>query len=205
MPARVLPAWVDACFPNERDLDAQRPLACRHCQRGWMLRVEDDARATVEPMLLGTPVVLAQQNQERLARWCVKTVLALQAIRDPNLLGTDVYRQFAAHGLPPQGFRVSVGIRPREGHWPYRFSSLGSATERQVWDIEPTYSGAATDHYRAEFCAGHLVIRVAAHFAPHAGEAEPAATIDVWPLRSPVRWPPTSGLMRNPALIRRAA
>jgi hypothetical protein len=148
-------------------------------------------------MIAGLPVVLAQQNQEMLARWVAKTVLSLQADRDPELLPPAAYHQLTATSRPPEGLRVSVALRPREGKWPYRFASMGSASTLRDWDVEPTFPGTILDHYYAELCLGHLVIRVGAKWTPH-GHHLPLgpAAIQVWPLSTPVRWPPKRGIVR---------
>jgi hypothetical protein len=53
------------------------------------------------------------------------------------------------------------------------------------------------DDYYAELCLGHLVIRVGARWTPH-GLKLPVgpSAIQVWPLSTPVRWPPKRGIVR---------
>ena len=195
--SRVMPAWMDACFPGDRPLNAKRALACKECTDGWINTLEYYARPLLSGMIGGLPVILAQQNQEMLARWVAKTVLSLQAYRDPELLPVGAYRALTATGRPPEGLRVSVALRPREGQWPYRFASMGSVSTLHAWDVEPTFPGTILDHYYAEMCLGHLVIRVGAQWTPHGEKLTvgPAA-IQVWPLSTPVRWPPKRGIVR---------
>jgi hypothetical protein len=195
--SRVLPKWLDACFPEHPPLAAERALACKHCTRGWLATVEEHAMPLVEWMSGGRPFMLAQQNQELVAFWGVKTILLLQAIRDPELLPLEVYRRMYEMRTPPPGFRVAVALRPREGRWPYRFAAQGSATTLREWDVEPTYADTEIDHYRAELCIGQLVIRAAANFTPHARPiAHGSAAIEIWPARAPVQFPPARGLVR---------
>jgi hypothetical protein len=195
--ARVLPAWLDACFEGEKPVAAERQLACRSCNRGWLAGLERAAHPMLEPMVAGLPVVLAVQNQEPLAFWAAKTVTMLQAVRDPELLPATAARQLYAERRPPTGFRVAVALRPREGRWPYRFAAQGSAATLREWDVEPTFPDALLDHYRAELCIGHLVIQAGAKFTPHARAIEYGGpSIQIWPARAPVRWPPARGLMR---------
>jgi hypothetical protein len=194
--ARVLPAWLDACFPDDNPVAAERTLACRACNRGWLAELERAARPTLEPMILGLPVVLALQNQETVALWSAKTVMALQAVRDPGLLPATAARRLYAEQRPP-AFRLAVALRPREGRWPYRFTARGSAATLREWDVEPTFPDAELDHYRAELCIGHLVIQAGANFTPHARPLEYGGpSLEIWPARAPVRFPPASGLMR---------
>jgi hypothetical protein len=192
-----MPAWLDLCFPDDRPMNAKRALACKDCANGWIKELEHRSRPLVSGMIAGLPVVLAQQNQEMLARWVAKTVLSLQVIRDPELLPVGAYQQLAATGRPPTGLRVSVALRPREGKWPYRFASMGSASTLRDWDVEPTFPGTMLDHYYAELCLGHLVIRVGANWTPHGHKLSTGpAAIQVWPLSAPVRWPPKRGIVR---------
>jgi hypothetical protein len=148
-------------------------------------------------MLLGLPVVLAIQNQETVALWSAKTVMALQAVRDPDLLPATAARRLYAERRPPASFRLAVALRPREGRWPYRFAARGSAATLRKWDVEPTFPDAELDHYRAELCIGHLVIQAGANFTPHARPIEYGGpSLEIWPARTPVRFPPARGLMR---------
>jgi hypothetical protein len=195
--ARVLPAWMDLCFPDDRPFNTKRALACKTCADGWIKDLEHRSRPLVSGMIAGLPVVLAQQNQEMLARWVAKTVLSLQADRDPELLPAAAYQQLTETTRPPAGLRVSVALRPHEGKWPYRFASMGAASTLREWDVEPTFPGTILDQYYAELCLGHLVIRVGAKWTPH-GHHLPVgpAAIQVWPLSTPVRWPPKRGIVR---------
>jgi hypothetical protein len=195
--SRVMPQWLDACFPDDRPFNAKRALACKECSGTWIKQLEHHSRPLVGGMIAGLPVVLAQQNQEMLARWVAKTVLSLQALRDPELLPLGAYEELAATRRPPTGLRVSVALRPHEGQWPYRFASMGSISTLRDWDVEPTFPGTLLDHYYAELCLGHLVIRVGAAWTPH-GHRLPVgpAAIQVWPLSTPVRWPPKRGIVR---------
>ena len=195
--ARVLPAWLDSCFPDELAATAKRAFACRRCLDGWMAALEAQAQPTLAPMVLGHPVVLAQQNQETVARWALKSVLALQTVRDPGVLPPALFADFRQIGLPPNGFRVTVALRPREPGWPYRFAATGSAATRRAWEVEPAYPQTGIDHYRAELCVGHLVIRAGAPFAPSGHGVERLDGIEIWPLGAPVRWPAKRGSVRD--------
>jgi hypothetical protein len=74
---------------------------------------------------------------------------------------------------------------------------MGSASTLRDWDVEPTFPGTMLDHYYAELCLGHLVIRVGANWTPHGHKLSTGpAAIQVWPLSAPVRWPPKRGIVR---------
>lgn len=129
--------------------------------------------------------------------WGVKTVLRLQERRDPGLLPESLLSEMEQTRRAPEQFSVAIAMRPREGEWPYRFASSASAATSLPWDVTPAHD-AGVDHYRAELCVGHLVIRVAANFTPHARPVDhgPAA-MEIWPLGAPAMWPPLRrGLVR---------
>lgn len=168
MRQRVLPAWLDDCFPGERPVAAERRLACRSCARGWLADLERRARPVLEPMIAGVPVVLPVQNQETAALWAAKTMLSLQAVRDPEQLTSPSMRHLYEEQRPPNGFRIAAALRPREGRWPYRVTAT-------------------------ELCIGHLVIQT--NLAPHAREYGDAS-LEIWPARVALRWPPPRGIVR---------
>lgn len=202
MRARVLPEWLDACFPDHAPAAAQRALACRSCLRGWMARIEREAAPSLESMIAGYPFVLAVQNQQTVATWAAKTILTLQAVRDDGLLPAGAYDQLRTSGRPPAGFGIALALRPRGDRWPYRFTASGSAATLRPWDVEPTFDDTGIDHYRAELCLGHLVIQAAARFTPHARPFDHDGAVAIWPARTPVCWPPARSIARR---LRQAA
>jgi hypothetical protein len=225
-PARagyVLPAWLRELFPDETSagepFGARIALACRRCQRGWLSRLETEARPVLEVLISGRPFVLDRINQETLALWSAKTILTLQAARGPATFSRAVHRDVFERREPPTGFRLGLGIRAHEGEWPLRFGARSFRAGSGRPGLLPTFPGMAIDSYRAGLCVGHLVVRARASFAPQDADvlAEPAgvASLEIWPTRSPARWPPPGALLRmgafdsafenEPALAQRAA
>ena len=43
--SRVMPTWLDDCFPNERAIEGRRAISCKSCRQGWMERLEQFATA----------------------------------------------------------------------------------------------------------------------------------------------------------------
>jgi hypothetical protein len=184
-----------------------------------MSRLEAEAMPVLELLIAGRPFVLAVRNQETLALWSAKTILMLEAAHDPTTFSTEAYRHVFDHHEPPTGFELALGIRPREGEWPCRFTAQGFTAGNGRQGLLPTYPGMAIDSYRAGFCIGHLVVRARASFAPIDAQllAEPidAASLNIWPTTAPARWPPATGLVRMrtfdsaygslPAVAKRAA
>jgi hypothetical protein len=168
-----------------------------------MAEAEKRAAALLARMVAGYPLLLDRENQRTVATWAAKTVLTLQAVRDPDLIPAGAYRELRELERPPTGFRLALAMRPWEAAWPYHFTFAASAATLREWDVEPTFPGTTIDHYRAELCVGHLVIAVAAGFTPHARAVEQTPeTIEIWPARVPLRWPPEGGLQRaDPARI----
>ena len=179
--SRVLPAWLDALFPDHPPLAAQRTIACKQCTRGWLATIEADARPLVERLTTGDPHLLGQEDQRALALWGTKTILLLQAIRDPELVPPGAFWRMHQERRPPAGLRVAVALRAPEGRWPYRFAAQGSGV----------------DYYRAELCVGGLVIRVAANFAAQVRPIDlGSAAVEIWPAVAPVEFPPAHGIVR---------
>jgi hypothetical protein len=222
-PAHALPDWLRECF-RERDspsaeLRAKVRLACKRCSNGWMSRLEAEAMPVLKLLIAGRPFVLGLRNQETLALWAVQTILMLEAAHDPTTFSSEAHRHVFEHREPPTGFQLALGIRPREGEWPCRFTAQGFTASNGRLGLLPTYPGMTIDSYRAGLCIGHLVVRARASFAPADAQllADPidAASLPIWPATSPARWPPAAGLVRMqtfdsafeslPAVARRAA
>jgi hypothetical protein len=181
--------------------------------------IDDEAMPVLKLLVAGWPFVLSQQNQKALAAWSAMTILMFEAAGSPETFSREVHRHVFEHRQPPTGFRLALGIRPREGEWPCRFAAQGFKAGNGRPGLLPTFSGMTIDTYRAGLCVGHLVIRASARFAPRDAEVLPdpidTASLAIWPARAPVRWPPPAGLVRmqafdsvfqaEPAFAKRAA
>src|SRR3954451_12554515 len=90
----ALPGWVRDCFPGD-ELAPVFPrklvLACRGCRNDWLAELEEDAAPALRGLMAGRPRVLTQQDQELLALWAAKTILTLQAARDPDTFCAELY------------------------------------------------------------------------------------------------------------------
>jgi hypothetical protein len=198
--ARVIPAWLDACFPDAEPMAGERAITCNRCRRGWLAVVEDAARPLVTTMVAGRPLVLDRHNQCDIALWAATTIMKLQVVRDPALVSPAACRQLREERRPPTGFRIAVAMRPREGRWPYRFAAHGSPGAAREFDVQPTFSDTELGRYHAELCAGHLVVAASARFTPAAEQVQHDwAWSEIWPARTPVRWPAARGLVRTAA------
>ncbi len=202
----MFPAWLDELFPGERaTLGARRAFACKACLRSWMAEVETNAEPLVRQMVGGYALVLTLENQSQVASWAAKTLTTLQALRNRELFSPALYEEVALGRRPPTGFRIALTGRPRDGNWPCRFSAIGSASARRDWDVEPTFPDSPIDHYRAELCVGHLVVRATARLSPTGHDFDRGNALDIWPARTPVRWPPQRSREQAPAAARIAA
>jgi hypothetical protein len=165
-----------------------------------MKRLEAEAMPVLKLLIAGRPFVLGLRNQETLALWSAKTILMLEAAHDPTTFSTETHRHVFHHREPPTGFQLALGIRPHEGEWPCRFTAQGFTASNGRPGLLPTYPDMAIDNYRAGLCIGHLVVRARASFAPTDAQllADPidAASLNIWPMTAPARWPPPAGLVR---------
>ena len=53
---------------------------CEGCNSGWMGRLEEHVKPTLEPLILGKRTTLSGDEQQLVAFWATKTVLAFQSI-----------------------------------------------------------------------------------------------------------------------------
>lgn len=57
---------------------------CKTCNNGWMSRLEMQAQAILQPLLLGEPRGLDFASQGIIALWAVKTAMVLEALDAPD-------------------------------------------------------------------------------------------------------------------------
>jgi hypothetical protein len=114
----VLPHWLSLAGSDagqyilERDSKTIRtPLielvtkrVCEDCNTGWMSRIEDGAKAVLEPVLDASAMAITETDRWIIARWFTKTILtaqlALTARSENGILHPQDYSTFFSHAQP---------------------------------------------------------------------------------------------------------
>jgi hypothetical protein len=72
---------------------------CGPCNNGWMSQLEDVAKRTLTPFILGEPGRLARNDQGAVAAWLQKTALVA-------MLVSSEQERAGGYGLPPAEYRA---------------------------------------------------------------------------------------------------
>jgi hypothetical protein len=91
---------------------------CQPCQGGWMRRLDETVRSSVEALASLRETTLDPQQQATLAIWGIKTILAFYtkepSERQSDFGATDLYRRFGEARQPLPGMHVWLGQRVRD-------------------------------------------------------------------------------------------
>lgn len=123
---------------------------CRSCNGGWMSRLEEHVRPVLEPLMLGHESTLTATEQQTLALWSTKTMLAFQSIEDQQTRfarDEDFRRLYSLMAPLPYG-QVWLGANVHgEAGW-YRAHSIRL----------PTSAANAIDGFGAMLSVGFAVL-----------------------------------------------
>jgi hypothetical protein len=128
---------------------------CEVCNTGWMHDLEEEARRIVTPMVRGQAVVLDAREQDIIAIWATKTILAAGMGMGGGRLSLppESYSWFGRHRRPLPGSVVWIGRYEGKGEqWPISFHQHGISLTR--------VSDAAEfrDNLHSACAIGHLVL-----------------------------------------------
>lgn len=215
----IVPQWIGRAFdvPSIPDVDivnchrSENPAAgiglrekrakgpayytrafCERCNNGWMSALEEKVRPLLEPLLHGEPRRLGPDDQELLALWATKTILAFQSIEEPSTTWArpgDCHELFTTQ-RPLANSQVWLGCTVHGSPAWYRAHTIrlrGSAED-------------AVDGFGATLTVGHAVFYFVLGFAGAIGmrlRYEPASALrEIWPGgQREVDWPPRLALM----------
>jgi hypothetical protein len=160
---------------------------CRGCNGGWMSRVEQRVQPVLEPLLHGRPRTLSSDDQQVLALWATKTVLAFQSVEEPvtTWARPEDYVSVYRDQQPLSCSQVWIGANAHgEPAW-YRAHSMRL----------PGQPATALDGFGATLTVGHAVFYLLIGYAGRAGMRlrydAAAAMREIWPGRQrDIAWPP---------------
>lgn len=171
-------------------LTATAKCVCQTCNSGWMSDLEDSASRILKRMFdERVTLSLGSVNLELVARWCMKTALMIQFIRDVRAVPDEVYADFYKTKTPPTG---SIGFMARHvGRISNGCNSINYAinaerpAQGQLYGVTFFIKNVVVQIIGLEFERG-LNIRLPGAFA---AQVQP-----LWPERGSVIWPPRTSL-----------
>ncbi len=169
---------------------------CAQCNNGWMSRLEGQVRPFLQPLLVGDRGALGIAGQTAIATWAVKTAMALEGMDSPEKRG---YSQLQRERLRLRGtipWRTSIWLAAAaQSDW---FMSIKN---RHTGKTSEHISGVSTTMAFAHAILQVLTIRVPDDVGPETKITTHVRrgpwselTIQVWPPRGDIRWPPRLGL-----------
>jgi hypothetical protein len=168
---------------------------CEDCNTGWMSRIEDGAKAVLEPVLDASAVVITETARWIIARWFTKTILtaqlALTARSENGILHPQDYKTFFSHAQPFNNqFTLLWGYRGTLLPIRFEIHSPNETTNQGVRAFFHFHRIILVAHFMAMEKPSNIVI-------PH-GFADGCHVL--WPSQRgllgsgdptlPVRWPP---------------
>src|SRR5579864_3378317 len=70
-------------------------VVCRkHCNGGWMSRLEAAAKPILTPLIIGQPTYLGQAEQAQVAAWITKTAMMLEFADHKRVSSSKAQRRF---------------------------------------------------------------------------------------------------------------
>ena len=163
---------------------------CGPCNTGWMSDLEDQASRILKRMFdEKVSLSLSGDSLRLLSRWCMKTALMIQFIRDVRAIPEAVYDQFFEARTPPTnslGFIARhAGLISNGANSILYGINAGRPDQGQLYGVTFFIKNVVVQVIGANFDRG-LNIRL-----PHAftGQVQP-----LWPETGSVTWPPGTRL-----------
>lgn len=134
-------------------------VVCAPCNNGWMNRLENEARPTLTKMILGQRHLISDDQQEKVAKWCVAKVIVAEHATGAVPMTPPADRQSFAHSREiPDYFRVYVCAHKLEPQLGYtrRTSTVSLARGRPV----PELQGMRRNVQQVSFFMGKALVHV---------------------------------------------
>jgi hypothetical protein len=179
---------------EKRRKTAKRPAFhtrafCRTCNGGWMARLEQTVQPVLKQLILGKPTKLSTDQQQLLAFWATKTVLAFYTNEHPTTSWARAgdYTNLYSAQVPLPCSQVWLG---------------GNKNRLTAWYHAHRYPVPLHGHdpqevhgYGASLALGHALFYVLVGYAGRVGmrlRYDAAITLkDIWPsAQAELAWPP---------------
>ena len=171
---------------------------CGFCNNGWMGKLEEENIPIIGSMFQGLTLPLDRGQQEKVAKWAMKSSMVLDSMR-PRVNNSRFYTREECVTM-----REGLGIPTRTRIWIGRMDSMHLHAGGTDF-ISKTVDGdnPIVHASNATFVAGHFVVQVATQhtmqgfddainpdLAPKPGDWD-RKLIQIWPVeREWVEWPP---------------
>lgn len=158
---------------------------CGACNSGWMREVDDAARPLLAAFAKDQPVTLGRREQEQLAFWTTKTLLALLTVEPEEFrfAPAERYREVHETRAPLTGSQVWLGANH---HGDLAWGRSHSLTFASMPDQKEGFGASLSFGYAVMHVIYHgssewlLRLRYDAH----------RSLKQIWPIQREVEWPP---------------
>lgn len=116
--ARVLPPTATARFVADTPREEREwpgmsfpttvRKVCHRCNNTWMSDLENDAKNVLVSLMFGREQVLTIHDQQRLALWCVKTAIVMNAVRPVEGIPLAHARFIYEHKSLPKNYAITI-------------------------------------------------------------------------------------------------
>jgi hypothetical protein len=183
---------------------------CEPCNTGWMSRLQEDTKPFLVPMLTGTSMGLHRRAQTILAAWIAMTAMVAE-FSNPERLGIlQADRDWLqTHRTAPAHWRIWLGRQSRRHTHMYWHNVLTFTADQKVERVPRSFVPEGNTQSTTICLGQHLLI--------HVMSSEIARRIirlwrlpsqtrrglsQIWPIKSGVVWPPSSGFIFNDLGVR---
>ncbi|MGH3118621.1 MAG: hypothetical protein ACRDQ2_16210 [Gaiellales bacterium] len=171
---------------------------CEECNTGWMAALEREVEPILTPLVQDQAANVTADEQETIARWATKTVLAFGPtnLDGVPIVSSNLYRWFGQWKVPLPGSIAWLARYTGTEQWPISFHLHGMVIARA--DQPMPDPASPTNGFHAVLALGPLVVCVFLADVPEGPVATGGSSdrrVLIWPTcGSSVRWPPPTAM-----------
>jgi hypothetical protein len=172
----------------------------RHCNNGWISRLEDETKSFLVPLMSGEQHVLTSSEQERFALWlAIMTIVWEYTDRKYQAVPSSDRAYICQHRRPPPDWSMWIGAYSGV-NWQTRYNHSGSQV-RSSQHLRPGFVDAGslntnTPNYQiSTFCTAGLFLHATSSTVRGIADSEKSRSFPklsrLWPTTGfAIRWPP---------------